>query len=469
MTVRAFGYLRLSKDRKDSTSIAKQRAIVDRFCTDRGWTTVDWFQDVDRRGGTTKRPGYQAMLARLDECDAIVFWRLERIMRSTVELWALYKQCQAAGVDLVSATEPYDTSTAAGRLILGNLSGIAEIEAENTSQRMKATHDHLLSLGRHVGRISYGWRMDPNTKQLIHEPGEVEIIRAMAAAVLRGEGLQQVANALEDGTLIGRRVLSPGGAERWWHQTVKDVLENPRLLGFARWRGELTSRAPILPPVLDVATFEAVQAEIRRRTRARSRPGAERQELTGLVRCGDCGAQMYRSGGSKYRTYTCSRQQGRRVSINADWLNAHVRDELFKKVDEMKLAAAERRRLDDTPAPDQELRATIARLEWGRDELLRDYYQEARLNRTAFETQLQEVDDRLAVLESKLEDTRVDATLGTLLEDLGDLSTIWHEFKTPQRRTIFAAAINRIVIAPARGRGYRPTDARVDIDWKKPT
>jgi site-specific DNA recombinase len=113
--MKAFGYVRLSKDVEGTTSPQRQREAIERLCADRGWELVKTFEDIDVSAfNGTHRPGFMAMMDRLDETDALVFWRLDRLSRSTVEAGQIAEACKAAAVNLVATDMDIDTTTAGG-------------------------------------------------------------------------------------------------------------------------------------------------------------------------------------------------------------------------------------------------------------------------------------------------------------------------------------------------------------------
>jgi hypothetical protein len=79
---------------------------------------VKLFEDIDVSAFNGKhRPGFIAMMDRLDQTDALVFWRLDRLSRSTVEAGQIAEQCKAAAVNLVATDMDIDTTTAGGKFI----------------------------------------------------------------------------------------------------------------------------------------------------------------------------------------------------------------------------------------------------------------------------------------------------------------------------------------------------------------
>lgn len=468
--MRAFAYLRLSRDRDTSTSIEKQRDGIADYCRHHGITVTEWFEETDVSGTTESRRRYQAMLKRLDEVDVIIFWALDRVIRNAHDLWKLRERCRTAGVRYINVTKQFPDDTM-GEMFETQMAYFGQMEAEATGDRMRATHDRLLRLGKPVSRArAFGWRQNPTTKAWEHVPDEIAVIRTMVEAYLSGAGVTAIARGLTDGSLCGAPVPATKGGTGWSPSVVRCILESPRLIGFMVWRGGPATDTPTLPPVIDVATYERLQAELRSRKRAGVRMRwPEHGELTGLLVCATCRRRMYmnRSTWGSW-TYGCSGTLRHSTAIAKGFVEDHVASRLFGKVDARILAETEQARTADAVDPHQELRATVARLEWGRDELDRDFYQERRIERDAYDVQRAEIADRLDVARAKLEAAQDTAAIVRAHTASGGLEVLWEHLSAAERRTIYRAWIEAVEVAPARSRGVRPSADRVNILWRPP-
>src|SRR6266542_3167644 len=114
--MKAYGYIRLSKEDRDSTSPQRQRERIERLCADRKWELVEVFSDIDISAfNGQRRPAFDRMMGSLAGIDAIVFWRLDRISRSVLEFSRILEATQKAGVQMVSTDQPIDTASAMGK------------------------------------------------------------------------------------------------------------------------------------------------------------------------------------------------------------------------------------------------------------------------------------------------------------------------------------------------------------------
>lgn len=86
-------------------------------------------------GARDDRPGLAEMLAYVRQGDTVVVWKLDRLGRNLQHILATVKALTDRGVTLVSVTDGIDSSTAAGRMMIGVLGSFAEYERELTKER----------------------------------------------------------------------------------------------------------------------------------------------------------------------------------------------------------------------------------------------------------------------------------------------------------------------------------------------
>ena len=89
-------------------------------------------------GADPARPQLAACLDYLRDGDTLVVARLDRLGRSLVHLLGVVEDLRTAGVGLRSLHEAIDTTTPAGRMVLGVFAALAEFERELISERTRA-------------------------------------------------------------------------------------------------------------------------------------------------------------------------------------------------------------------------------------------------------------------------------------------------------------------------------------------
>ena len=93
------------------------------------------------------------MLRQLAADDVVVVTRIDRLARSTFDLFAIVKQIADAGARFRSLAEPWaDTGTSTGRLMLAVLGGLADVERDLIRTRTAEGRSRATARGQHMGR-----------------------------------------------------------------------------------------------------------------------------------------------------------------------------------------------------------------------------------------------------------------------------------------------------------------------------
>jgi DNA invertase Pin-like site-specific DNA recombinase len=192
--IRAAAYHRVS--RSDQNPQLQQDEVAE-LVERRGWSLAKSYTDEGISGSRDRRPELDQLLAdaRRRKYDLLVVWRADRLFRSLRHMVVTLDELAALGVGFVSVTEPFDTSTPSGKLLLHLVSAMAEFERSILIERTKAGLAAAIRRGVKVGR--------PRV--------EIDVERAK---VLRAEGktFRQVAGELGVGAATLHRALSNGAA-----------------------------------------------------------------------------------------------------------------------------------------------------------------------------------------------------------------------------------------------------------------
>lgn len=146
---RAAIYLRVSTiDQTPEQQLPKLRAITAFHGMEPVATYVDHASGKDMN-----RPFLQKMLedAAAGMFDAVVYLRISRLgrnLRDVIQLWDYFERLKIA---TISATEPFDTRTPAGRLQRNILASCAEFEREMIVEQTREKMAHLRSKGIPIG------------------------------------------------------------------------------------------------------------------------------------------------------------------------------------------------------------------------------------------------------------------------------------------------------------------------------
>lgn len=92
------------------------------------------FSDV-MSGARDDRPGLAELMAYVRDGDTVVVWKLDRLGRNMLHILQTVKELTERGVTLVSTSDGIDSSTPAGRMMIGVLGSLAEYERELIRER----------------------------------------------------------------------------------------------------------------------------------------------------------------------------------------------------------------------------------------------------------------------------------------------------------------------------------------------
>ena len=127
-----------------------------------GWHQAARFSD-DASGASTHRPGLQRALtaARAAVIDVLLVYLVDRLTRSLRDLVTLLDDLDHAGVAFRSATEPFDTATAMGRMLVQMLGMFAQFERDTIIDLVIAGMERKAAAGKWKGgRRPFGYQVD---------------------------------------------------------------------------------------------------------------------------------------------------------------------------------------------------------------------------------------------------------------------------------------------------------------------
>ena len=89
-------------------------------------------------GGRWDRPELQRLLGHLRKGDVVVVWKLDRLSRSLKDVLTLMESIDTSQAGFRSLTEPVDTTTPAGRMMMQMVGAFAEFERAILKERTQA-------------------------------------------------------------------------------------------------------------------------------------------------------------------------------------------------------------------------------------------------------------------------------------------------------------------------------------------
>lgn len=271
-------YIRVSTDaqREEGYSIEAQKEMLTAYCISKGIKNYEYYIDGGFSGSNIERPELKRLIedVKFGKVDCVLVYKLDRLSRSQKDtLYLIEDVLNPNGVDFISLNESMDTSTPLGRLMLGILSAFAQLERENIKERTGMGMKERVKEGYWMGggRIPFGYDYD-SQKGILVPNKDAETVRRVYELYLAGYSTNAIARMLG---------LS-------YEKLARQILTRKTNAGYIVYKGEEyrgRHEAIVSPEIYELAMQ-------RMRERGGRFKGVSQNLLTGLVRCGVCGAKM---------------------------------------------------------------------------------------------------------------------------------------------------------------------------------
>jgi site-specific DNA recombinase len=318
-TLRAAIYCRVSTPGQEAegTSLDTQLAACQAHAAEHGYIVDDaqLYREVFSGTELWERPTLNLLRDRVraHDVDVVIAYAIDRLSRDPVHMGVILSEADHYGVEVEFVSEPLDHSPE-GELIRFVRGYAAKVEHLKITERtMRGKRAHVQS-GKYLAgtRAPYGyrWRDDEKTALVVDEDGTGPVMRRIYHQVNHGQPLRTIA-----GQLVADGIPSPAGGPLWWASVLQRLVSDPRYVGrgsgfrttkedvrsrngnmYKRHRSTGAAAIPlpdgVVPPLVDVATWEAAQERLRlNKLRAHRNNRSPDSDLLrgGFARCGVCG------------------------------------------------------------------------------------------------------------------------------------------------------------------------------------
>lgn len=470
-------YLRVStEEQAENYSISSQKERLEAFAKSQDWEIYDLYIDDGYSGKDMDRPAVKRLLkdAREKKFDIVAVYRLDRFSRRAVDLLKVVEEIlEPNRVALKSATEPFDTSTIAGRMMLTMLVAFAQFERESISERVKTNMLHKANGGEWCGAYMapFGYRNE--NKKLFVVEHEAAVVRQMFEMYASGAGLRSIALTLNDS---GRHTRQ---GYPWLHTRIRQILTNPIYAGYMVWnrterKGKKQYRRPrkewVLvegehEAIISKELFQQVQNKMENKNHTSPRDSGN-YALSGLVVCGTCGYK-YRgcAKNSQVRYYRCGGNvDGVKCparNIRVEVLEAAVIDEL-EKLDFNKEGCLEAIREAHTRQNEKE-QSLIREMKVVEEELKQverrkniifDALEKGAISLSDVQQRMSQINNEKDALERRLEELNAQIAhlqlkaneIENKLLNLRNIRSRWENASPLEKQMLMRSIINRIVV-----------------------
>ena len=363
LPLRAALYLRVSTPRQaeHDVSIPDQRRQGEAYCQARGYKLIETYVEPGATATNDRRPEFQKMMeagtAKPPAFDVVIVHSFSRFFCDHFELEFYVRKLAKNGVRLVSMTQELgdDPMHVMMRQIMALFDEYQSKETAKHTLRENARqgfwNGSLPPIGYRV--VDAEKRGAKVKKKLEIDPLHADTVRLAFRLALEGDGVSGSMGVKAIVRYLNERKLYTRTGGRWGVGAVHRMLTRPTYIGRHEFnkRSKAKTLKPVdqiiavkVPPLIDQATFDAVQAHLKSRNPKVTPPqvvGGPTM-LTGICFCADCGGAMtIRTGKSgSYRYYTCS------IAARHGATGCNGRSIPMERLDDLVAAHLEERLLD---------------------------------------------------------------------------------------------------------------------------
>lgn len=354
-------YCRVSTDQEEQLSSYENqvRYYTEMISRNPEYEIVDVYADEGISGTNTKnRDNFNRMIAdcREGKIDIIITKSISRFARNTLDCLNYVRELKDLGIGIVFEKENINTLDAKGEVLLTILSSLAQDESRSISENSTWGIRRRFEQGKHKMSTKrfLGYDTDEDGHLIVNRQ-QAKVVVRLYEEFLTGKTVDCIARIFKT-----ERIKNWDGKYNRQASTLDSILRNEKYMGDTilqkSYTADFLSKRRVLndgelpkyhikgdhEPIIDVETWETVQAELKRRskyckdhfTNAYSQK-SENNPFYAKIICGNCG-NVYsrvkyttRAGAKsiKWRCGSCNKSNGHKTCSNR-----YVTNETFTKL-----------------------------------------------------------------------------------------------------------------------------------------
>ena len=342
-----------SVNQREESIEAQVRACQD-YAQKNDLRIVDIYADYAKTGTNADREQFQRMIddSAKGKFRYVIIHKLDRFSRDKYDSVTYKRKLKLNGVILRSVLENLDGSPES-QILESLLEGMAAYYSQNLSREsLKGQLENAHKCIHTGGFPPLGYDVDKESRAYVINEKEAEIVRYIFSQYAEGTGYNKIIAHLNDQGFHSKQ------GRPFGKNSLKDLLQNRKYMGIYTFNmrfkrnvaGKRTSQFKSeddwicikggMPAIVDEDTFQKVQTQLVSNKKYGGRQKAKNLYLlSGLIRCGECGASMYGKShkdgrhGRVYLSYECSNKNYTRTcknkEIRKEYIENYVLDQLY--------------------------------------------------------------------------------------------------------------------------------------------
>ena len=228
-------YIRVSTEdqAKEGYSLEVQREYLESFAMREGYEIFKVYCDDGISAYSTRRPALQELLtdAKAKRFELVLAYKIDRFSRNLKDLLMLVDELFSYGAGFKSATEPFDTTTSAGKLMFQQLGSFAEFESNRIAERVFPGMVKGVQRGNWQGArfAPFGYTYNKEKKLLEVEEREADIVKLIYTMYISGKSTHDIAAYLD------KKGYKTRTGKQFYNKFICDILKNQVYTGKIVW------------------------------------------------------------------------------------------------------------------------------------------------------------------------------------------------------------------------------------------
>ncbi len=328
-------YIRVSTDeqaRVHEGSLVSQRRRLEEYVQSQNRNQKNWGMIIEtytdeKSGKDLNRPEFQRMMSdvscgRINVILATELSRFSRSIKDFCELWEFFKEHKT---QFITLREQFDTTTAAGEMMVFNLMNFAQFERKQTSERISANWLSRAKRGLwNGGSLPLGYDRSPDKKgTLLINEKEAKEVRRIFDLFLETGSIRKTLRQITKEGIYSKKYKNKAGVEKGGRvftvSSVYNILKNKAYIGereINKKKKELKTESvkAVWKPLLLKEKFNKAQKMLEK-NKTRYKPDEWKTyayPLSNKILCGECGKFLAGKSatGSKKKHYYYSHTKG---------------------------------------------------------------------------------------------------------------------------------------------------------------
>jgi site-specific DNA recombinase len=308
-------YIRVSTERQaqEGYSVAAQKENLTNFAKEQKWNIFNIYADEGISGKNIQdRPGVIRLINDIKnkKVDVVVLYKFDRLTRDMSDTESIMKLIQECGIEVYTISGgAVDVSTASGRFVIRMTGAVAQLEREQTVERVKVAFVQKVKDGKSLcsSTPSYGYDRPKHQEIQTINKDEAIIVKRIYKMYIEGKTFTEIARLLnaegiptkKKGKVQKRRYKDELYTINsvWQPKTIRLILSNVSYIGGVRYGINYSNGFEefngLHKPIISKKIWDEVQERLGK-VKKISRTNHPKDDVyyCGTLVCGICGQRL---------------------------------------------------------------------------------------------------------------------------------------------------------------------------------